>query len=230
MTLPGPAPSVAGVRSSTAALLAAIAALGVVLAGCAGGPLPESAEPPPAPDTGFSRVVVAADDSVGAIPGSADALFLYRFRPLEPLSHRFTFQDRELSFYFRPAPDALHFQVENRQDRPVWIVWERSTFLSPSGGSGSLAHVTTRWDDRFKVQPDTQIPGLQRYTGDYLLPLDYLLDPAGSDQQLHRPLFPEDQTAPQYADRVFGVDLVFLVEERPRTYSFRFRVASVIPR
>ena len=63
-----------------------------------------------------------------------------------------------------------------------------------------------------------------------MLPLDYLLDPAGSDQQLHRPLFPEDHTAIQYADRTFGVDLVMTVEERPVTYSFRFRVASVIAR
>lgn len=185
--------------------------------------------PPPSPDPGLSRVVVGADDSVGAIPGSPDALYRYRFRQVDPASDRFTFQDRELSFYFKPTPDALHFQVENRQDRPVWILWDRSTFTDPNGRSGKVAHGTTRWADRFKVQSDTQIPGLQRY-GDYVLPLDYLLDPAGTDQQFHRPLFPEDHTAPQYADRFFGVDLVFMVEERPRTYSFRFRVASVIAR
>ena len=222
--------SVTPVRSPAAVHVAVITALGVVLLGCASGPAPESAPPPPAPDPGLTRVIVGADDSVGAVPGSADALYRYRFRQVEPASDRFTFQDRELSFYFRPATDALHFQVENRQDRPVWIVWERSTFLDPNSGSGKVAHSSTRWGDRFKAQPDTQIPGLQRYTGDYLLPLDYLVDPAGSDQQLHRPLFPEDQTAPQYADRSFGVDLLFLIEGRPRTYSFRFRVASLIAR
>ena len=205
-------------------------ALGFLLFGCAPAPAPEGVPPPPAPDPGLSRVVVGADDSVGALPGSPDALFRYRFRQIDPSSDRFTFQDRELSFYFRPTPDALHFQVENRQDRPVWIVWDRSTFSDPNGGSGKLAHSTTRWDDRFKTQPDTQIPGLQRYSGDYLLPLDYLFDPAGSAEQTHRPLFPEDQRAPQHVDKIFGVDLVFLVEERPRTYSFRFRVVSVIAR
>lgn len=205
-------------------------ALGFLVFGCGPGPAPETVAPPPAPDPGLTRVVVGASDSVGAIPGSADAMFRYRFRQIDPPSDRFTFQDRELSFYFKPTPDALHFQVENRQDRPVWIVWERSTFIDPHGGSGKLAHGTTRWDDRFKTQPDTQIPGLQRYTGDYLLPLDYLFDPAGSQEQTHRPLFPEDHRAPQYEDRVFGVDLGFLVEERPRTYSFRFRVVSVIGR
>lgn len=204
--------------------------LSVALLGCGGGPTLESLPPPPAPDPGLNRVVVGAGDSVSIIPGSPDALFRYRFRQIDPSSDRFTFQDRELSFYFKPTPDALHFQVENRQDRPVWIVWERSTFVDPNGGTGKIAHGTTRWDDRFKAQPDTQIPGLQRYTGDYLLPLDYLFDPAGSAQQTHRPLLPEDQTAPQYTDKVFGVDLVFLVEERPRTYTFRFRVASVIAR
>ncbi len=210
--------------------LAATAVLGGTLIGCGSSPAIETAAPPPVPDPGLSRVVVGADDSVGAIPGSADALYRYRFRQVEPASDRFTFQDRELSFNFRPRPDALHFEVENRQDRPVWIVWERSTFTDPNGGTGKVAHSTTRWDDRFKAQPDTQIPGLQRYSGDYLLPVDYLFDPAGGNEQLHRPLFPEDQTAPQYADKFFGVDLVFLVDERPRTYSFRFRVVSLIRR
>jgi hypothetical protein len=206
------------------------AALILLPLGCGPGPSPETVTPPPAPDPGLSRVVVGASDSVGAIPGSADAMFRYRFRQIEPSSDLFTFQDRELSFYFKPTPDALHFQVENRQGRPVWIVWERSTFLDPNGGTGKVAHSSTRWDARFKAQPDTQIPGLQRYTGDYLLPLDYLYDPAGAEQQTHRPLFPEDHRARQYEDKVFGVDLAFLVEERPRTYSFRFRVVSVIAR
>jgi hypothetical protein len=199
-----------------------------MLLGCGPGPAPETVTPPPAPDPGLSRVVVGASDSVGAIPGSPDAMFRYRFRQIDPPSDRFVYQDRDLSFYFKPTPDALHFQVENRQDRPVWIVWERSTFLDPHGASGKVAHVTTRWEDRFKAQPDTQIPGLQRYTGDYLLPIDYLFDPAGSAEQTHRPLFPEDHRAPQYEDKVFGVDLVFLVDERPRYYPFRFRVVSVI--
>ena len=224
------APSVSRVRSLTAVRLAATTVLGLVLSGCAGGPAPETTEPPPAPDPGLERVIVGASDSVGAIPGSPDALFRYRFRQVDPASDRFTFQDRELSFYFKPTPDALHFQVENRQDRPVWIVWERSAFADPNGGVGRVAHGSTRWDDRFKAQPDTQIPGLQRYTGDYLLPLSYLLDPAGSAQQPHRPLFPEDERAPQYSNRPFSVEMVFLVDQRPRSYTFRFVVASVFPR
>ncbi|HEY3216422.1 MAG TPA: hypothetical protein VGK93_08010 [Candidatus Eisenbacteria bacterium] len=157
------------------------------------------------------------------------APYVYRFRQTEPSSDRFTYQDRDLSFHFRPAPDALYFQVENRQNRPVSIDWERSTFYDPNDRSGKVAHSTTRWKDRFQAMASTQIAGLQRY-GDYVMPLLSLLDSPDSDQQLHRPLLPEDSTAPQYTDRTFGVDLVLLVEDRPRTYSFRFKVASVIPR
>jgi len=146
----------------------------------------------------------------------------------DPGGGGFNFQDRDLSFYFRPGPDALYFQVENRQNRPVSIEWDRSVFYDPNGGSDKVAHGTTRWEDRFKSQPSTQVPGLQRF-GDYSFPMGYLYDPAGRSAQLHRPLLPEDSTSPQYMDRTFGVDLVFIVEDRPRTYSFRFKVASVIP-
>jgi hypothetical protein len=194
--------------------------------GCAAGPDPAGT---PVPPVSSSNLVVGASDSVSSIPGSPNAPYIYRFRQIEPGSERFTYQDRELSFYFKPTPDALHFQVENRQNRPVWIDWERSVFYDAQGQSGKVAHATTQWENRFKSQPSTQVAGLQRYS-DYLLPLNYLYDPAGSPEQPHRPLLPEDATSPQYTDRVFGVDLAMTVEDRPRTYTFRFRVASVIPR
>lgn len=225
-----PAPPYCGsVRSHSLCRRAALTALLLLSASCSSGPAPQPEPPPPAPEPGLNRVVVGAIDSLAPVPGSPDAMYRYRFRQVDPASDRFTFQDRELSFYFRPTPDALHFQVENRQDRPVWIQWERSTFLDPQGGTGRVAHSSTQWQDRFKTQADTQIPGLQRYS-DYVLPLDYLLDPAGTDQQIHRPFLPEDRTAPQYSDRLFGVDLAILVEGQSRTYTFRFRVASVIVR
>jgi hypothetical protein len=199
--------------------------------GCASSP-PGGASPGPGvtarPGGDVQTIMSGASDSTAAAPGSASALYRYRFVQVLPGSDRFTFQDRDLSFYFRPAPDALYFQVENRKDRPVWIEWDRSVFYDPRAGRGQIAHATTRWADRFNVQAPTQIPGLQRYS-DYVLPLDYLVDPGASDQQLHRPLLPEDVTAPQYSDKEFGVDLVFRIEDQPRAYSFRFKVASIIP-
>ncbi len=207
-------------------------------AGCSSSPSPQSASPPPrfssppADANGAYQtdaIVSGAADSVKALPGSPGALFRYRFRLVEPASDRFTFQDRELSFYFRPTPAALFFQVENRQNRPAWIDWDRSTFFDPLGNSRKIAHATTRWPDRYRAQASTQIPGLQRYT-DYLFPIEYLVDPAGTDEQLHRPLLPEDSSAPQYSDREFAVNLLFVIEDVPRAYTFRFKVASVFPR
>jgi len=181
--------------------------------------------------TGNLNTVVSggAKDSTESIPGSPTSPYVYRFRMTDPSGSGFNFQDRDLSFYFRPGPDALYFQVENRQNRIVTIDWERSVFYGPNGGSDKVAHNTTRWEDRFQSQANTQIAGLQRF-GDSMFPMTYLYDPAGRNVQLHRPLLPEDATAPQYVDRAFGADLVFIVEDRPRTYSFRFRVASVTPR
>lgn len=221
---------------SRARIIGAAACALVAAIGCSAGPEPQpvaappSVAPKPDPETGFTLLVSGSGDSVGALPGSPAALYVYRFRQLEPQgSDRFTYRDRDLSFYFRPTPGALHFQVENLQDRPVWIEWDRCTFRDPIGIEGRAANSATRWQDRFGTQAPTQIPGLQRYS-DYVLPLDYLVDPAGRDDQLHRPLLPEDSTAPQFTDSVFGVDLVFRIEDQFRTYPFRFKVSSVIPR
>jgi len=205
-------------------LLLIVSLAPAVLAGCSASPPPQSvAQPSATPEA------APAVDSSEAAPSSVDALYKYHFKQVEPSSDRFTFQDRELSFYFRPAPDALHFQVENRQDRIVWVDWDRCEFIDPDGNRGKLAHSTTHWADRFNVQASSQINGLQRYSDDFL-PLDYLRDPGASGQQLHRALFPEGVSAPQYSGRDFGVDLAFRIDNVPRTYSFRFRVISVLPR
>lgn len=208
------------------------AAIVAMLAGCSAAPGPESASAPPAPTTSAPAPVVSgAPDTTGSIPGSANALYTFRFKQTEPSSDRFTFRDRDLSFFFRPSPTSLYFRVENLQGRPVWIDWDKSTFVDPNGRVGKVAHTGTRWRERFSAQAQTQVGGQQQY-GDYLVPMDYLVDPgtATQDDQPHRPIVPEDQSAPTYSGRTFGVDLMMIVEDRPRPYSFRFQIASVIPR
>ncbi|MBI1798279.1 MAG: hypothetical protein HYR73_01165 [Candidatus Eisenbacteria bacterium] len=201
----------------------------VILWGCSASPPPVSPNAgnagPSGPD---SRLATGAADTVGPSPGSAGAKFRYRFRQTLPASDRFTFYDRELSFYFRPAPDALHFQIENKQDRAVWIDWDRSQVLAPDGSTSRAAHATTTYRNRFNTQAPVQLRGLQRYS-DYVLPMDYLQDPGGSEDQIHRPLLPEDDAAPNFNGREFGVDLVVRIDNQPRTYSFRFKVVGVLP-
>ncbi len=221
-------------RTPRFAWLAAAVLLAALLSGCSAGPAPESAPVPPQnagtdnTEMGFGRMLSGSADSVGATTGSADALYRYRFRQVEPSSERFVFQDRELSFYFRPTPDVLFFQIENRTDKPVWIDWDKCLFADPHGNVGRAAHASTTWRDRYGTQPSTQILGLQRY-GDYLFPIDYMFDPAGADRQLHRALLPEDENAPQYSGREFGVDVACRIDNQPRVYTFRFRVVSVLP-
>ncbi|MFM8559508.1 MAG: hypothetical protein ACKOC6_07885 [bacterium] len=212
----------------------AIAALVAAVPGCSAGPELEPVPPPsrePAPERTVLGAVTSAADSVGAVPGSSDALFVYRFRMTSPGgSAGFAFRDRDLSFSVRPSPNALYFQVENLQGRPVQIDWDRSEFVDPNGRTGKVGHNTTRWRDRFNVQAYTMVPPQQRYS-DYVFALDDLLDPGSTlETQLRRPLLPEDTSAPTYSGKSFGVDLVFLVENQPRTYSFRFQVQSVNPR
>lgn len=170
---------------------------------------------------------------MGSVPGSSSSMYMFRFRQTDPPSAQFNYRDRDLSFYFRPSPTTLYFRVENLQGRPVSIQWDDSRFLDINGRSGKVAHSTTRWSDRFSPLVMTQIQGQQQY-GDYAIPMDYLVDPGtatgAANEQPHQPLIPEDSSAPTYSGRTFGVDLAFLVEDRPRVYSFRFQVQSVMPR
>jgi len=208
--------------------------LGLALAGCGGG-THGAAQPPPAPtlppahaETGYTRIVAGAGDSVGSIPGAATATYAFRFKQTLPASDRFTFQDEFLSFYFRPTPSALYFQIQNRKNETVSVDWDRSQWIGPLGND-KVAHASTRYQDRYGSQPTTQIVGLQQFS-DYVIPISYLVDPAGDPRQLHRTLFAEDNGALQVVGREFGVDLAMVVQGRPTTYSFRFKVVTVVPR
>lgn len=214
-----------------------VAALAALLAGCtAGAPPADAPGAPPSlvgrsteslPQT--SAYVIGAADSVTPVPGSPASKYRVRFRMVEPGSDRFNFQDDDLSFAFRPTPGALHIMIENKQNFPVSIDWDRSIFHAPLGSTGKVANANSRWQQRFNAQPPSMINPLGRYS-DYMFPMDYLIDPAGIGQQLHRPLIPEDDSAPSFTDRDFGVSLVMRIDQEPRTYNFRFKVVSVLPR
>lgn len=204
-----------------------------MLAGCAPAPGPQSSSAPPTPAATTSRNIISgAPDTAGSVPTSKDAAYIYRFKQTAPGGGAFNFRDRDVSFYFRPGPSALYFKVENLQGRPILIDWDHSQFIDPNGRSGKVAHSTTRWKDRFSSQSVSQVGGQQQY-GDYVFPMEYLVDPGAAnsdDAQPHLPLLPDDSSAPSYSGREFGVDLVFMIEDKPRTYSFRYQVVSVIPR
>ena len=207
--------------------LAVLAA--VILAGCGGtAPPPVVSGGPAAP----SPVVLGAPDTAGATLGSPNALYTYRFKMSEPGSSSFNYRDRDLTFYFRPTATALYFKVENLQGRPVWINWDQSAFQDAHGRIGKVAHSTTRWRDRFATTAQTQVPPQQQIS-EYVFSMDDLLDAGAGvndDNQPHRPILPEDQSAPSFTGRTFGVDLQMLIDDKPRMYTFRFQVASVIPR
>jgi hypothetical protein len=156
-----------------------VLALAALWCGCASAPPAGTPVTGPTHSAGGLALVTGGQDSTSSAPGSAAALYKYRFEMTMPGGAGFTFQDRDLSFYLRPAPDALYFQVENRTDRPVWIDWDRSAFYRDTKRD-QVAHATTRYADRFNVQPATQIAGLQRYS-DYLLPMEFLADPGTSN-------------------------------------------------
>lgn len=201
--------------------------------GCGAASSPGLAPPPRStvPERPASTAVSNAADSVGAIPGSPDAMFVYKFRMTGPPgASSFAYRDRDVSFAFRPSPNALYFSVENLQGRPVQIDWDRSTFYDATGRSGKVGHSTTRWNLRYSPEAQSQVMPQQRYS-DYVFARDDLLDPGGTpDTQLRRPLLPEDTSAPTYSGKSFGVDLVFVVENQPRTYAVRFQVQAVIPK
>ena len=216
----------------TCAPVVAIACV-LAAAGCGSSTSPGLAPPPrtTVPERPASTAVSNAADSVGAIPGSPDAMFVYKFRMTGPPGgSSFAYRDRDVSFSFRPSPNALYFGVENLQGRPVQIDWDRSTFYDATGRSGKVGHSTTRFRDRYSPEALTQVMPQQRYS-DYVFARDDLLDPGGTpDTQLRRPLLPEDTSAPTYAGKSFGVDLVFVIEGQPRTYPVRFQVQAVIPK
>ena len=212
------------------------AALGAAIAGCSSSPAPEGSAPPPAAPAAAaagSGIVSGAPDTAGAVPGSPNALYVFRFKQIDPSSSQFNYRDRDLSFYFRPSPSGLYFRVENLQGRPVQLDWDHSCLLRRERAFGQgrpRHHALERPLRATRLHADRRRSSSSGTTcsrsSTWWIPVP---PPAPTRSRTSR-WCPRTRARPPTRAARSESTSCSSIEDRPRTYPFRFQVASVIPR
>ena len=201
-------------------------ALAPALAGCGGGAHRAETTPPPAASD------VRSVDSTGVVTGrTAEQIatgYQYRFRMISPANDNNAITEREVYLWFWPDTSRVWFRLENRIGTPIKVLWDDIRFTTTDGQSFRTIHEGVTFDRRYQPQDFTQVYGLQRYNG-WIAPVDILEDPSAAQGTGMRPLFPTDNSAPGFLNKIFRVDFVLEIEGQPRTYPLAFKIDSVLP-
>lgn len=60
---------------------------------------------------------------------------------------RYTFEDAMVKIGFLPTSTRLHFELLNKTDHSMRIVWNEAAFVDPAGTSHPVMHVGIRYND-----------------------------------------------------------------------------------
>lgn len=191
----------------------------VMFGGCGGG----AAQNPPAAAPPSDAVAPATPPSAPGAPTTGQALsdvvpaqptsdpmasgWRYRFDMVSPANDKFAITDRDFYLYFKPDTSAVHFQIENRRGVAVKILWDACSFTDVYGRTYRAVHRGTTYERRDQPQEVTWIQPRQRY-GDYLIPVDVLLDPTAATGGAQRELLPTDLRAQSLVGRTYSCKLV----------------------
>lgn len=150
---------------------------------------------------------------------------------------RYAFEDALVRAILVPMKDRVEFEVLNKTDHSIQIVWDEAAFLDLNGSSEHVMHEGMRFADRNAPQPpsviirgakldDAAIPSdnVEFTGGDWstgtLLPQHIIAD--GDSVTL-------DSLRHAVVGKTFGLLLPLRIEDVTNEYLFTFRVTKVEP-
>jgi hypothetical protein len=84
---------------------------------------------------------------------------------------RRTYEDSMVAILVSPTSDHIQFQLTNKTDRSLWIVWDEAAFTHIDGKMSKVMHTGTKYIDRNWSQPPSLVPPHQSF-GDGAWPTD----------------------------------------------------------
>ena len=70
---------------------------------------------------------------------------------------KFSFEDELIQILWNPAPSAFYFEVTNKTEHSMKIIWDEATFVFPNGNSGRIMHSGIKFSQKDAPQPPTVI-------------------------------------------------------------------------
>ncbi len=166
-------------------------------------------------------------------------------QPAQSTGH--SYEDDAVAIRFRFFETEIAFNLRNKTNRLLTVFWDESRYVTETGAAKRVFHKGIRVRNRFKPQPPTVIPA-RADLDDHVVPSDNVL--GGIIRSELIPILPVWDYEDEYyfpggntsADRAaerrraiaasldgrpIGLDLAMEVNEKKKTYRFRFLVKVI---
>lgn len=76
---------------------------------------------------------------------------------INSLTRRYTLETEQTKFVFTPSSAGLNFELTNKTDATIKVIWDDAAFIDIEGTSGKVMHEGIKYIDRSNSQPPTSI-------------------------------------------------------------------------
>jgi len=84
---------------------------------------------------------------------------------------KYHYEDDLFEGFFIVSSDRIFFEIKNKTDHSIKIIWDEASFVDISGNSGRIMHSGVKYIDRNSSQPPSVVPAHGKYN-DVILPSD----------------------------------------------------------
>ena len=151
---------------------------------------------------------------------------------------KYSFEDDLIKIVWMATPEQLVFDLTNKTNQPIQIIWDKAAYIDEKGDSKRVTHSGVKYADRNNPQPPTTV-AKDATVSDLVLPaenVDYVGGPYGGWRI--KPLFPTFSTsgtpedllaqAKKYVGKSVQVLLPLEIEKTVNDYLFVFKVNDVV--
>jgi hypothetical protein len=153
---------------------------------------------------------------------------------------KLAFEDQLVKILWFPTNRRVYFDLTNKTDHSIKIVWEEAAFVAPNGRSGAVMHNGVRYNDCAATKtPSVVVRGAA--LSDVIVPCDYVeFEEFGSTWVVNGFLPTETQRpdldaqaaemTAKHAGKHFSVLLPIQIEDVVNDYLFTFEVTGLSTR
>ncbi|MEA3369003.1 MAG: PDZ domain-containing protein [Candidatus Ratteibacteria bacterium] len=139
------------------------------------------------------------------------------------------FEDENIKIKFIVGEKKIGFNLENKSNGPVKILWDNSAYIDVRNTSHRIMHQGVRYIERDRVQPPTSIAP-STSIDDLILPVDNVVSVYGGGWKT-APLFPalgeEEKNEQFYRGKQFGILMALDINNNIKNYLFKFKIDDV---